>query len=212
MVPFEDLIAKHPKKSFRKRETIFVKGEVPSSVYLIEKGYVKAYTINSSGAERQVAIHCKEEDIPIGFGLSLTRESPYYYEAYSDCVVRLVPREEFAMYIKSDLNEIFRRYVLLDNALIDALARLNALEQSKAGDKVAFMILQMAMQIGTKVRPYKSQMRLAVTQQEIANILGITRETAGNELRKLELKNILTHTRNSYILYIEKLRRYLDDK
>jgi CRP-like cAMP-binding protein len=95
--------------------------------------------------------------------------------------------------------------------LLATLMRVNALEQSRAGDKIAATLLYMADQLGVRLRPYKTHLKLTITQQEIANSLGLTRETTGIELKKLELKKVLTHSRKSYILYMERLRKYLDN-
>jgi len=49
-----------------------------------------------------------------------------------------------------------------------------------------------------------------VTQQEIANSLGLTRETAGQVLKKLEIKKLLAKSRNTYVLYIERLKKHVE--
>ena len=90
--------------------------------------------------------------------------------------------------------------------------RVNALEQPRAGDKIAFMLYYMATQLGVRLRPYKTRLGLTITQQEIADALGLTRETAGIELKKLELKHLISHSRKKYVLYMERLRRYLDER
>ena len=212
MATFEELIRRYPTENFSKGETLILKDEIPRATYVIETGLVKAYTITPDGAERQVALHRKGEDLPIGYGLGLTQKSQYFYEAYSNCQIRLIPKSKFVQYVKSDVDDMFQRYVQLDGILIVMLARVSALEHPRAGDKVAFMLQQMAEQVGTKLRPYKSRLKLVVTQQEIADALGLTRETTGMELKKLELKNIITHSRNTYVLYMERLRRYLEDR
>ena len=81
------------------------------------------------------------------------------------------------------------------------LRHIEALEQSKAIDKVTLALLYLAESIGSTF-PNKVEQRLTVTQQEIANSLGLTRETAGSVLKKLEIKKLLSRSRNNYVLYI----------
>jgi CRP-like cAMP-binding protein len=93
--------------------------------------------------------------------------------------------------------------------LLATHARVNALEQSKASDKIAETLLYMAGQFGTALRAPTTRFKLKVTQQEIANSLGLTRETTNIELKKLEVKKLISHSRKNYILYMEQLKSYL---
>jgi CRP-like cAMP-binding protein len=124
--------------------------------------------------------------------------------------MRMIPRREFIELLKKDGDALYKRYVRLNEELVSSFARMNALEHPKAGDKVAFMLLSLAEQFGTKLRPYKTRLRLAMTQQEMADALGLTRETTGIELRKLELRHIISHSRKNYILYMERLQKYVE--
>ncbi len=212
MATIEQLIQRYPSETFTKGQTLLLKDETPKAVYVIEKGKVKAYTITPDGAERQITIHEKTEDIPVGYSLNLTEKAEYFYEAYSDCTIRFVPRTAFNQILKDDSEAMYRHYRHIGSQLISSLEQISALEHPKAGDKVAFMLLHMANQVGTKIRPYKARLKLSVTQQEIADALGLTRETTGAELKKLELKNIVSHSRKSYVLYMDKLRDYLNGR
>ena len=60
---------------------------------------------------------------------------------------------------------------------------------------IAFMMMYVANQFGVQLRPSESHRELAVTQQEIADSLGLTRETTSAELKKLELKRVISHSR-----------------
>ncbi|HEU4830948.1 MAG TPA: Crp/Fnr family transcriptional regulator [Candidatus Saccharimonadales bacterium] len=212
MTTFEEFITHYPSEVFEKGQTLLLRGDVPRAVHVIESGGVKSYTITGGGDERLVALNIKGEDLPVGFALGLVEESYYFYEAYTRCVIRLVPRKDYLEYLKSDVENMYRRHIHLATMLLATLSRVNALEQSRASDKIAFTLLYMAEQIGVKLRPQKTNLMLSVTQQEIANSLGLTRETTGIELKKLELKRLITHSRKSYVLYTERLRRYLDDR
>ena len=209
MNSFRQFIANYPAQSFKKGETILLKGDKPPAMYIIESGLVKAYTITSSGDERLVTIAREEEDFPVGYALGLIDRAQYFYEAFSSCKLRLIPPQEFMDYVLSDREIAKRRMTRLTVLLLSTHARVNALEQSMASDKIAETLLYMAGQFGTAIRAPTSRLKLIVTQQEIANALGLTRETTNIELKKLELKKLISHSRKSYVLYMEKLRDYL---
>lgn len=209
MTTVEKLTQRYPSQTFAKGQTLLLKDEVPRAVYVLEKGYVKTYVITPDGTERQVTIHEKGEAMPLGYCIGLTDKTQFFYEAYSDCTVRLVPRSTFRLLLENDNEFLLANYDKIAARYLNALDQINALEHPKAGDKVAFMLLNMVNQIGTHARPSKTNMKLEVTQQEIADALGLTRETTGAELKKLESRNIISHTRKSYVLYMERLKNYL---
>lgn len=212
MTTLEQLAANYPSETFRKGQTLLLKGETPSAMHYIEKGHVKAYAITSDGAERQVAIHEKGEAIPLGYGVRLIDETQYFYEAYTDCTIRLIPRSIFTEMLQRDPELLYKSYVRVIGRYLNALDQITALEHPKAGDKVAFMLMNLAGQVGTKMRPDATRRKLAITQQEIADALGLARETTSAELKKLEKSKILTHSRKSYVLYMERLRDYLSTR
>lgn len=77
---------------------------------------------------------------------------------------------------------------------------------------VACGIGYMADRLGGKFLANKAKLQLSITQQEIANALGLSCETAGIMLKKLEIQKIIGRSRSSYVLYIERLRKYLEHK
>jgi len=208
---FRQFIANHPSRTFKKGETILLKDDIPKDMHVIESGLVKVYTITSSGDERLINICRSEEDFPVGYSLGIIERSQYFYEAFTNCVIRFVPRQEYLSYLVSDIEVIKKRLVRLTILLMSTYARVNALEQTRARDKIAQTLLYMADQFGVLLRPYNSRLKLSVTQQEIANSLGLTRETTNIELKKLEVKQLISYSRKSYILRTERLRKYLDD-
>jgi len=208
---FEQFIASYPSLVFEKGQTVLLKDEVPKGTYIIESGIIKTYTINQAGEERIVSIDTKGEDIPIGFTIGLIERAEYFYQAYSRCTIRVVPCEEYIRHLAENPESLYTRHIRITKILLTNLKHIEALEQSKASDKVARTLLYMADTLGSTF-PNKTIRKLSITQQEIANALGLTRETAGIVLKKLEVKNLLVHSRNTYILYVEKLHKYIDEK
>lgn len=209
---FKQFVAAYPTRTFNKGESILLKGDLPKTVYLIEQGMVKTYTISGSGEERLVLIYGKNEDFPIGYAFGLTDAAHYFYDAYTKCTLRLIPRDAYLKYLHANPEAMYKRHVRVIALLLTTLSRIDALEQSNAGDKVARTLLSMAEQLGVMLRPTSSHLRINVTQQEIADSLGITRETASIALKKLELKKLISYSRKNYTLYVNRLRRYLDDE
>lgn len=210
MDSIRNFISKYPAKNYKKGETILLKNEKPAHIFIIESGFVKTYSITKGGDERLVSIDRKGDDFPIGYAMGLIEKSEYFYEAFSKCVVRMVPRADYIAYLHEDKDRMYKQQVRLTVLLLATLSRVHALEQPNAREKIAHTLLYMADKLGVMLRPNKSRLKIDVTQQEIANSLGLTRETANIELKKLETMKIIEHSRKSYVLYMEKLKDYLN--
>jgi len=208
---FEQFIATYPSLVFEKGQTVLLKDEVPKGTYVIESGIIKTYTINDAGEERIVSIDTKGEDIPIGFTIGLVDRCQYFYQAYTRCTIRVVPCDDYLKHLAENPESLFKRHIRITKILLTNLKRIEALEQSNTSEKVARTLLYMADTLGSTF-PNKTVRKLSVTQQEIANALGLTRETAGIVLKKLELKELLVHSRNTYVLYIERLHKFIDKR
>jgi CRP-like cAMP-binding protein len=208
---FEQFTASYPSIIFEKGQTVLLKDEVPKGTYIIESGIIKTYTINAAGEERIISIDTKGEDIPIGFTIGLIDRCQYFYTAYTRCTIRVVPCDEYLKHLAENPESLYKRHIRLTKILLTNLNRIEALEQSNTSEKVARTLLYMADTLGSTF-PNKTIRKLSITQQDIANALGLTRETAGIVLKKLELKQLLQHSRNTYILYIEKLHKYIDKR
>lgn len=212
MDAFKQFLLQYPCQAFKKGETILLKGDRPEHLYIIESGLVKTYTITASGDERLVSIDRKGEDFPVGYAFDLVDKAQYFYEAFTRCTIRMIPREKYLEHLQGNVESMYKRQVRLTILLLSTLSRVHALEQSSASDKIAHTLLYMADQLGVILRPYSTRLKISVTQQEIADSLGLTRETANIELKKLEMMKLIAHSRKSYVLHMERLHKYLEDR
>lgn len=206
----KQFISGYPLKFYRKGQTVLLQNESPKGIYFIESGKVRTYTITPDGCEQLISIHSAGEDLPIGYMLGFNKEPQYFYEAYTKCVIRLVPRIEFLNHIKSNIECMYYLHVCTTSQLLSALSRINALEQPRASNKVILALLYMADRIGVRTWPQSAHLKLSMTQKEIANSLGMTRETACRELEKLRQKKLISYSRKTYLLYVERLQNYLN--
>lgn len=209
-ITLDQFISKHTLKTYKKGEMILLKNEIPSAVYVIESGTVKAYIIDQNGCEQLVSMHSKGESLPIGFVFWLTKRSQYFYVAYSDCCIRLVPRDDMTQFIESSSRNLYSLCIKLTKKMILLMRRVSVLEQSSASRKVALGLLHTPDQLGVNQRPHKTRLKISITQQEIANSLGLTRETTSIELKKLQKMRLISYSRNKYTLYMDRLRKYIN--
>lgn len=207
-------LKQYPLRNFDKGEIIIFQGEAPRSAYVVQSGVVKAYNISVNGDEKPVGFYTEHDTFPGAWTYNKTPSAIYYYEAFSDQVsLYSVPRAEYVEFIRSNPDIMFNE---LERQVVDHLAksmRLNALQHSRAGDKLIYTLHYLALSHGKKLDQHLVEITLTLTHQDFANLTGLTRETAATELNKLKHAGIITYGKNvPYQIRLDKLANLLNDQ
>lgn len=210
----EQFLKQHNLRTYEKGEIIIFQGEAPRSAYIVASGVVKAYNISVNGDEKPVGFHAKHDLFPGAWTYNKTPSAVYYYEAFSPNVaVYTVPREDYVTFIKSNSDVM---YAELERQIVGQLARsmrLNALQHSRAGDKLIYTLHYLALSHGMPVGEHEVEVTLSLTHQDFANLTGLTRETAATELNKLKHLGIITYGKNApYRIKLDELATLLNDQ
>lgn len=211
---FRLFLDQHPVKTFKKGEIIVFQGEAPRGAFVVKSGTVKAYNLSISGDEKPVSFYTADSVFPGSWVFGKMANSIYYYEAFtSEVTLYMIPREEYIRFIKSRPQLIYQE---LERYLTDELGksmRLNALQHSRASEKLLYTLHYLALSHGKTVAPQKIEISLDLTHQDFANLTGLTRETAATELNKLKHSGIIDYGKGTaYLLDLSKLMQLLNDE
>lgn len=211
---FEQFLSRYTLRTFKKGEIIIFQGEAPRSAFVVRSGVVKAYNLSVNGDEKPVGFYTPNDTFPGAWTYSKTPSAVYYYEAFSDEVeLYSIPRDDYVQFIQA--NPAFM-YAELQRYVLDHLAksmRLNALQHSRAGDKLIYTLHYLALSHGIRKTPQLVEITLNLTHQDFANLTGLTRETAATELNKLKHQGIISYGKNTpYQIRLDKLANMLNDQ
>jgi CRP/FNR family transcriptional regulator len=198
---------RYPKKS-----TIVFQGEIPKSVYVIKSGIIKVYGITSEGDQRTVTILCAGDSFPTSWIFGKTDYCIYYYEATTDCTILAVKREDFLNALEKNVdlkNQVLENYT---SHYIASTMHVFALEHSYARDKLIYILQYLTTRFGMKQPNGKTQIILRLSHQDIAEMVGITRETAAVELHKLKQKGYIDYQRFTYFVDVHRLQQLKGDE
>ncbi len=162
---------------FTKEQTIINGINEPEGVYLIKSGFVKAYSVSKAGNANLLLIHEAGEFIPLPWALDGARTTGLYYEAMTDVTVLRASKDKLraAMGSNSWLSqEIFKQAVSI---LAVYSNRIQTLEFRTARGRVISELLNYAEGFG-KLVGKKVIINAPITQQDIADSINMTRETA----------------------------------
>ncbi len=184
----------------------------PACALVVKKGVIKTYNITSKGEEKPIGFATTNEIFPLGWVFNKIRSAQYYYEALNDCEVYSVPKDELMAYINANpkaMVQILQRCVW---DMMRSQMRINALGQSKASDKILYTIHYLALCFGRDLQTDIVEISLPLTQQDVANFTGLTRETVSVELKKLASLKVILQRNRKYVVLTDRLNELLDDE
>lgn len=205
---------RHPTRNFKKGEIIIFQGEAPRSAFVVKKGIVKAYNLSVGGDEKPVAFYGADTAFPAAWVYGKLPSAIYYYEAFTPEVeVHMLDRDEFVSFIKKRPELLYQELERLLDEQLGGSIRLNALQHSRASDKLVYTLHYLALTHGRPVQNNKVELTLGLTHQDFANLTGLTRETAATELNKLKKQGVIDYGKHiPYSLDLSKLMQLLNDQ
>lgn len=208
-------LERHPVKTYKKGEIVIFQGEAPRSAYIVKSGTIKAYNLSMNGDEKPVAFYSVDNAFPASWIYGKVSSAIYYYEAFSPQVeVYVVDKDEFVAFIRKSTDLLYQELERLLNDQLGGTLRLNALQHSRASDKLIYTLHYLALTHG---KPGDQGgmivITLDLTHQDFANLTGLTRETAATELNKLKKLAVIDYGKNKpYVLNLNKLLQIQNDQ
>lgn len=206
MKAYREFLSGYPTKKFNKGDSVLEQGDVPAYAYVVKEGYLKTFDISPAGESLPLSFDHECEVIPLAWVFGHTTTAPYFYEAFTDCELWCVPREDFIAFLKQNANS---QFVIFDffvkRYLLTMQMKMLSLEQAKAADKILYLLKFLTMRFGGDATNGLIEIELPLTQQDIASSAGLTRETASIELKRLEKLGIVSYERQEYTVDLTKL-------
>ena len=185
--------AKFKPLRYKKGEVIFRAGDPPLGIYYLKKGYVKVYSVSKSGEELTLIIFKPGDIFPVSWAVGNIGVS-YFVEAMTEALFWRVPRDQFLKFVKNKpeiLFELIRRMMV---RFVGLMQRMEYMVFGDAGTKVAAVLLIVAERFGV-LRDKKKEIVIQVplTHNQIANLIGLSRETTSIEMKKFENKGLINY-------------------
>lgn len=200
---FKAFYKQFKERSYKKGEMLIRADDDPQGIFCLTKGYVRQYTISKLGFELTLHILKPVSYFPLVWAVNGT-PNVYYFEALTPVEVGRAPRDQVVDFIKDKPAVIFELLSELIEDYAESLNRIEHLVFSDAYRRVISVLLYIAKHFGEK-----SGNGILVghhfTQQDIATLVGVARETASIELVKLEKKGLIKHIDRS--IQIENIKK-----
>jgi CRP/FNR family transcriptional regulator, cyclic AMP receptor protein len=198
------------KKKFAKGEAILRQGDLPSALYAVRSGYIKAYDIASDGSEQLVWLAKRGDIIPLESLFSEDGELPYFYAAFTDVETYIVDKTTLLNNLRNNTEALMMAVEALVDKYRHIMSHLSAAQKPRARDKVVHLLHFISMRFSHKESEGVGHVEIPLTHQDFANLVGLARETTTLELRKLKQQGIVDYDKNNFYINTETLAEAME--
>lgn len=185
-------------RNYKKGEMLIRADDDPQGIFYLKKGYVRQYTISKAGYELTLHILKPISYFPMVWAVNGT-PNVYFFEALTAVEVGRAPRDQMVNFIKDKPIIIFELLSELIEDYTESLKRIEHLVFSDAYRRVISILLYIAKHFGKEQGNNHCKVNHRFTQQDIATLVGVARETASLEMAKLEKKGLVKYVDHSMI-------------
>jgi len=172
------------ERRLRKNTVIFHENDPASAFYMVKSGKVKIYKVSRDGREQVLALLGEGQifgDVPTFDG------GPYPATAATmeDCEIYLIRREDLLAVVRRHPDIAIQIIAVLGQRLRQALELVRDLSFKQVPHRLAGLLLKLAEQYGEE-KEAGVLIGIKLSRQELADIVGTSRETVTRELKKME--------------------------
>ena len=192
-------------KNFVKGESIYIGERDYDKIFFLKKGKVKLLKLDMTGREMVYAI-LKENEI---FGsLSQLKENidNEYAEALSETLVCYIGKEQFFKFIESNPSIMIKLNKLLSRKVVELQLMIEELTFKSVSGRIISLLIKLNQKFGVN---YKDNIliNLSLTHNDIASMIGATRESTTLALKGLKDANVIFSEKKKIVIEdLEKLR------
>ncbi|HEX7021931.1 MAG TPA: Crp/Fnr family transcriptional regulator [Trueperaceae bacterium] len=214
---FEDLSADEleqlsritPYKRFAAGEIIYHMEDPADAVYFIRDGMVKISMYFPNGKEMILAI-LGQYDIFGELLLLPSERRPNQAEAVMDTTLIVFPEKDFQRLLQQQPRIAMKFMQVMSTSLWKAETRFAEVGAFDAPGRLANLLLRLANDFGS-AGERGTVIDLNLTQQDLAKMIGATRETVSHCLARLLEFGAVRRRRAPITVSIEKLQQFLDE-
>ncbi|HJV45496.1 MAG TPA: Crp/Fnr family transcriptional regulator [Bacillota bacterium] len=185
-------------KRVEKREILFYEGEPCEVIYFIHKGRVKTYKTTEDGREQIVNILTEGDMLP-HVGLFGKSNYPATASALDDCELYLMYVQPFTLFLAHSPTITVKLLQELDGKIRDLQGRLSNILSRDMTEKVSNVLMDLAKKKGVKT-DLGFRLDIELTHQDIANMVGTTRETVSRIISQLKKDHKIQLDHNSLFI------------
>ena len=195
----ETIAADFTRREFKAGKAIFFQGDPGQMLYLVESGQVRIFVNGFNGQETSVVLYGRPGEI---FGeLAIIDGLPRSASAVAvmDTVVHTLSRERFQDFMRRwpqlalNFMQTLTKKVRYNTKQVDSLASMDVAR------RLARKLLELGQNYGT-AEAQGVRLNTALTQSDLASLIGATRESTNKFLRQFRDNGLISLTNGQTII------------
>ncbi|HUS17250.1 MAG TPA: Crp/Fnr family transcriptional regulator [Chloroflexia bacterium] len=188
---------------FRRRATIFTAWDPGDRIYLLKSGRVKLYMLSEDGREVTLAI-MEPGDIFGETALVNPAARQAFAEALDDATVAVMGLADFKALMRDQPDVALKVTQAIGQRLMQTQRQVESLAFADVSTRLARFLLDQVTQRRDNANGHGPlRLPLALTHQEMANLLGTTRETLTSTLNRLVDAGVLSVESRGTLLVLQ---------
>lgn len=194
-------------RTYQAGEAIFGPSPRPELVYLLEEGLVRIYRLSAPGSEFTLG-YIRPGDVFGDVPVIADQPRESYAKARGRSRTLQIPRDAFIKAVQSSRSALYEVTKKIGRQLISCHSRAEDLVFRDVPSRLAHLLLRVAEEFG---RPVGDQLSvgLPLTQDEIARLVGATRQTVNATLREMIEARLIRREGRELILVAPSALRQL---
>jgi len=192
-----------------KGATIFSEGDPSDALYIVKEGLIKLVSVSEKGTE--TILHILKADEVFGELFLAEGQRPFSAVAIEDVVLTVISRENFLILLASVPTVSINFARLLSKRVMKVEKGLAQFSHSWSYHRLAKVLLNLSEKHGEEV-PAGTLITLRLTHEDLANLIGTTRETVTTQINRFERMGLLSREDRQLILKKSRLTEFLDSE
>ena len=186
------------ERNYKKNMIIFIEGEPGEAFYYIKSGKVKVYRTYEDGKEH--IIHIFNEGNVFGEA-TLFSSIPYPASAmvYEDAVIGIIKNLDLEYLVKQNFELALKIIKVLTQRLVFAQNKIKDLAFNDVFARTASLFLKLAKEYG-KPGSSGQVIDIQLSRQELADMVGTTRETISRIVSKFKKEKSITEVEDKIVI------------
>ncbi|MES2876391.1 MAG: Crp/Fnr family transcriptional regulator [Patescibacteria group bacterium] len=198
-----------PVRSFSKDELLLASGDKSDTFFAVREGFIKATSTEDSGRQRLLWIAGRYDIAPLERFFT-QKVLQYDYVGYSDGSAYVISKQALHALIKENSAAAVEIARGISEHFDDVSERLSAIGQADVRRKLLHTVYGLATKFSSQEIVKLDQMGLNLTHQDLADMIGASREVVSVELSKARSDGFVDYSRSTFTVNTAKIRSALN--
>lgn len=192
-------------RKYKPGKIVFMQHEPITDVFFIQSGKVKIYKTDYDGREQLFRV-LQQDDMFPHQGFFRKGNYPAHAEIMEETVLVNIPILSFENFLLTNPQICIKMFEVLGEIIVDLQNRLEEKILYSVYDQIVLLLLRLARDNGELMADNIYRLTISLTNGELANMIGSSRETVSRTLTKLKNQELISQDIHGFLMiYYDQL-------